>query len=219
VRTYRNRAQAGAVLAQHLSQYLDRPGTLVLALPRGGVPVALEVARFLHAPMDVFLVRKLGMPGQEELAIGALASGGVRLLNRDLIEEAGIAAREIDAIAARELAELERREKLYRGPRPAPEIAGHHVIVVDDGLATGFSMRAAVAALRRQHPAWLTVAVPVGAPETCDELADDCDELVCPLRPSPFQAVGLWYEHFEPTSDDEVRAGLEQAAHFPRDAG
>jgi predicted phosphoribosyltransferase len=167
--------------------------------------------------MDVFLVRKLGMPGQEELAIGALASGGVRL-HRELIEEAGIAAREIDAIATREWAELERHEKLYRDQRPAPAIAGRHVIVVDDGLATGFSMRAAVAALRLQHPSWLTIAVPVGAPETCDALVESCDELVCPLRPSPFQAVGLWYEHFEPTSDDEVRAGLVEATRFSRGA-
>jgi len=216
VNTYRDRGQAGQVLAQHLAAYRARPEVLVLALPRGGVPVGLEVAKFLSAPMDVFLVRKLGMPGHEELAIGAIASGGIRLLNRELILEAGIPARDVDAIVVRETAELQRREALYRGHRPAPRLAGRTILLVDDGLATGFSMRAALAAARRHEPAWLAAAVPVGAPETCDELAEQADEIVCPLRPSPFQAVGLWYDHFQPTTDEEVHACLREAASLPR---
>jgi predicted phosphoribosyltransferase len=208
--TYRDRHHAGQVLAEQLAHYRNRREALVLALPRGGVPVGFEVAKSLNVLLDVFLVRKLGLPGQEEFAIGAIASGGVRLLNRDLIVEADLSTQEIDAITARETAELNRREQRYREDRPAHELAGRLVIVVDDGLATGFSMRAAVTAVKLQRPAWLTIAVPVGAPDTCDELATMADELVCPLQPSPFRAVGLWYDRFEPTSDDEVRSCLAQ---------
>jgi putative phosphoribosyl transferase len=216
IKTYHDRIQAGQILARHLAHHLDRVDGLVLALPRGGVPVGFEVARYLNLPLDAFLVRKLGLPGQEELAMGAIASGGIRLLNMTVIEEAGVAPREIEAVAAAESAELKRREQLYRDGRAPLRIPGRAIIVVDDGLATGFSMRAAIKGLRALRPASLTVAVPVGAPQTCDELAEEADEVVCPLRPSPFQAVGLWYDHFAPTSDDEVRRCLEEGARFPQ---
>lgn len=209
--TYHNRTQAGHVLAQHLAQYLERPAVIVLGLPRGGVSVALEVARFLGVPLDIFLVRKLGVPGHEEIAMGAIASGGICVLHDETIAQAGISPAQLKSVATREAAELERRARLYRGPRSAPDLAGRVVIVVDDGLATGFSVRAAVEAIRRHQPAWVAVAAPVGPPETCEELAEIADEVVCPLRPSPFQAVGLWYEHFEATSDDEVRRCLDEA--------
>jgi putative phosphoribosyl transferase len=215
LKTYLDRIQAGQVLAQHLPHYLGRAGVVVLALPRGGVPVGFQVAKLLGAPLDIFLVRKLGMPGQEELAMGAIASGGVRLLNTDLIEEAGIPAHAVENVTALENAELKRRERLYRADRPAQPVPGRIIIVVDDGLATGVTMRAALKALRAREPAWLCAAVPVGAPETCEELAAEADEVICPLQPSPFQAVGLWYDHFAPTSDDEVTAILEKAANPP----
>ncbi len=218
VKTYLDRIQAGQILAQHLVAYLGRTDVVVLALPRGGVPVGLEVARFLNVPLDVFLVRKLGVPGQEELAMGAIASGGVRLLNTDLIAEAGIPGHAIETVTTLENGELKRREELYRAGRPPKPVEGRIVIVVDDGLATGFSMRAALKALRARQPAWLCSAVPVGAPETCDELAEEADAVICPLQPSPFQAVGLWYDHFSPTSDAEVAACLEKAADLPRAA-
>ncbi len=218
VKTYVDRIQAGQVLAQHLAHYLGRPDALVLALPRGGVPVGFEVAKFLNAPLDVFLVRKLGVPGQEELAMGAIASGGVRLLNTDLIHEAGIPAHAIETVTALESGELKRREQTYRAGRPSRPIPGRVIVVVDDGLATGFSMRAALKALRALGPAWLCAAVPVGAPETCDELAEEADEVVCPLRPSPFQAVGLWYDHFAPTTDEDVVADLAKATELSRRA-
>jgi putative phosphoribosyl transferase len=215
LKTYLDRIQAGQVLAQHLPHYLGRAGVVVLALPRGGVPVGFHVAKLLGAPLDIFLVRKLGVPGQEELAMGAIASGGVRLLNTDLIEEAGIPAHAVETVTALENAELKRRERLYRADRPAQPVPGRIIIVVDDGLATGFTMRAALKALRAREPAWLCAAVPVGAPETCEELAAEADEVICPLQPSPFQAVGLWYDHFGPTTDDEVTAILEKAANPP----
>jgi predicted phosphoribosyltransferase len=209
---YRDRTEAGRQLAAELAAYSDRPDVLVLALPRGGVPVAYEVARALHAPLDVFLVRKLGLPGREELAMGAIASGGVRVLNEDVVHSLGVPEQLIDAVSAAEGSELRRRERLYRGGRPAPDVRGRTVILIDDGLATGSTMRAAVAALRLQHPARIVVAVPVGAPETCAEFRYEADEAICVQSPEPFYAVGLWYGDFSQTTDEEVRDLLEQAA-------
>jgi len=209
---FRDRTEAGQYLAEKLTPYADRPDVLVLALPRGGVPVAYEVARALRAPLDVFLVRKLGVPGYEELAMGAIASGGVSVLNEQVVDGLGIPEDVIRAVAAEEGRELERRERAYRGDRPAPEVRDHTVILVDDGLATGASMRAAVAALRRLGPARLIVAVPVGARETCSELGREADEVICARTPEPFRAVGLWYADFSQTTDEEVRDLLERAA-------
>lgn len=209
---YRDRREAGRFLARQLTDYTDRPDVLVLALPRGGVPVAYEVARELHAPLDVFLVRKLGVPGHEELALGAIASGGVRVLSEDVVRALGISEDVVATIAAKELQELKRRERAYRGNRPAPDVRGKTVILIDDGLATGSTMRAAVAALRRQEPARIVVAVPVGAAETCAELQGEADEAVCAQTPDPFYAVGLWYRDFSQTTDEEVRELLERAA-------
>jgi predicted phosphoribosyltransferase len=174
--------------------------------------VAFEVARALHAPLDVFLVRKVGVPGQEELAMGAIATGSVRVLNPQIVRGFGISAAEIDAAVAREQAELERRERLYRGDRPAPDVGGRTVILVDDGLATGATMRAGAAALRQQQAARIVVAVPIAPPETCEEFRAEVDEIVCAITPEPFWAVGVWYEDFSQTTDDEVRELLEQAA-------
>jgi len=209
---FRDRADAGRLLAERLSHYAGRDDVLVLGLPRGGVPVAAEVARALGAPLDVFLVRKLGLPGQEELAMGAIASGGARVLNEELVETLGIPEALIDAVAAREEEELGRRERLYRGERPPPEVEGKTIILVDDGLATGSSMRAAVAALRRLHPARIVVAVPTAPVSTCEELRPEVDELVCARTPQPFYAVGIWYENFNQTTDEEVRRLLAEAA-------
>lgn len=209
---YRNRREAGRILARNLTAYADRPDVLVLGLPRGGVPVAFEVARGLHAALDVFLVRKLGLPGHEELAMGAIASGGVRVLNENVVRGLGIAEGVIETVAAREQRELERRERAYRGDRPAPDVRDRTVILIDDGLATGSTMRAAVAALRRLGPARIVVAVPVGAPETCDELRDEADEVICALTPEPLYAVGYWYSDFAQTTDEEVHDLLEQTA-------
>jgi putative phosphoribosyl transferase len=216
---FRDRTEAGRVLAGELAAYADRPDVLVLALPRGGVPVAFEVARALHAPLDVFLVRKLGVPGREELAMGAIASGGVRVLNDEVVGALRIPDRVIDGVAAMELDELQRRERAYRGDRAPPDVRGRTVILVDDGLATGSSMRAAVAALRRLGPARIVVAVPVGAAETCAELQAEADEAVCAHTPRPFFAVGQWYEDFSQTTDEEVRDLLAQAAAGPAPAG
>jgi putative phosphoribosyl transferase len=215
---FRDRREAGRQLARHLAAYANRPDVLVLALPRGGVPVACEVARALDAPLEVFLVRKLGLPGHEELAMGAVASGGVRVLNRDVVEALRIPPEIIDAVVNRELQELERREREYRGDRPLPDVRGKTVILVDDGLATGSTMRAAAEALRQQGPARLVVAVPAGSPQTCDEFRDEVDEIVCAITPEPFYAVGLWYDDFSQTTDDEVRellaaAQQQQPAH------
>lgn len=215
---FHDRIDAGRRLAGELTEYSRRPDVLVLALPRGGVPVAFEVARELDAPLDVFLVRKLGMPGHEEYAIGAIASGGVRVINEEAVRAFRITDIELAAVTAEETAELERRERRYRGDRPPPRIAGRTVILVDDGLATGYSMRAAVAALRHQGPARIVIAVPAAAPETCRELGAEVDDIVCAITPEPFQAVGLWYVDFEQTTDEEVHDLLELAAHAPHGA-
>jgi predicted phosphoribosyltransferase len=198
-----------------LDAYGNRADLLVLALPRGGVPVGFEVAQALRAPLDIFLVRKLGVPGREELAMGAIATGGVAVLNREVVEGLRIPQMVIAEVAAREQAELARREQLYRDGRPAPDIRGRTVILVDDGLATGSTMHAAVTALRAQEPAAIVVAVPTAAPETCRAFQGEVDDTICALTPDPFHAVGLWYEDFSPTSDDEVRALLAQAAAAP----
>jgi putative phosphoribosyl transferase len=209
---FRDRTDAGRLLAAKLTAYADRPNVLVLALPRGGVPVAFEVAQALHAPLDIFLVRKLGLPGHEELAMGAIASGGVRVLNEDVVRTLRIPSDVIEAVTAKERQELERRERSYRGNRPAPDVRDRTVILIDDGLATGSTMRAAVAALRKQGPARIVVAVPVGAPETCAEFQDEADEAVCALTPQPFHAVGMWYGDFSQTTDEDVHDLLERAA-------
>ncbi|MDR3637072.1 MAG: phosphoribosyltransferase [Isosphaeraceae bacterium] len=210
--TFRNRSDAGRQLARRLARYTGLADVTVLALPRGGVPVGYEVALALRAPLDVFVVRKLGVPGQEELAMGAVASGGSCVLNNDVVQALGVPSQTIAAIAARELREVERRERAYRGNRAAPDVRGRTVIVVDDGLATGSTMRAAVAALRRLGPARIVAAVPVAARESLAELAPLVDQCVCEITPEPFHAVGLWYDDFTPTADDEVRELLEGAA-------
>ena len=202
---FRNRTDAGRQLAAKLAAYANRPDVLVLALPRGGVPVGYEVARALGAPLDVFVVRKLGVPRYEELAMGAVATGGVRVLNDEIVRGLGISEREIDAAVGRELQELARRERLYRGDRPPPDVAGRTVIVVDDGLATGATMRAAIRALRQQEPRRIVVAVPTASPDTCEALKAEADDVVCAMTPEPFFAVGHWYEDFTQTTDDEVR--------------
>ncbi len=201
---FRDRAEAGRELAGKLKEYAGRQNVIVLALPRGGVPVAAEIARILNAPLDVFLVRKLGVPGQEELAMGAIASGGVQVANRDVVEALGLSEDELEAVAAKERVELARREREYRDARPAPEVRDRIVILVDDGLATGSTMRAAVAALREQQPARIVVAVPVAAVSTCNELRAKVEEMVCLATPEPFLAVGLWYADFAPPSQSEI---------------
>jgi predicted phosphoribosyltransferase len=210
-RVYRDRIEAGRVLAERLGAYADRPDVIVLALPRGGVPVGYEVARALHAPLDVFIVRKLGVPGHEELAMGAVATGGVRVLNEQVVRGLRIPDSVIDAVASWELEELRRRERLYRGERPPPDVRGKTVILVDDGLATGSTMLAAVRALRQQQPARIVVAVPIAAPDTCELLRAEVDDVVCAVTPEPFYAVGLWYRDFSQTTDEEVRELLAQA--------
>lgn len=208
---YRDRRAAGRRLAALLAAFRGRDDVLVLAVPRGGVPVAYEIARALQAPLDVVVVRKLGVPFQPELAMGAIASGGIRVLNSEVADELGFPDSVIEAVASHELKELERRERAYRGDRPALDPAGKIAIVVDDGLATGSSMRAAVASLRKRAAAAVVVAVPVGAESTCRQLAKLADDVVCPLQPPTFMAVGQWYEDFDQTSDDEVRRLLDQA--------
>ena len=209
---FKNRTEAGRLLAAKLLHNSGAPGLLVLALPRGGVPVAYEVAKALRAPLDIFLVRKLGVPGHEEYAMGALATGGVRILNPDAVQHLGISEDVIEKVVAKEKAELERREREYRGSRPVPELRGRTVIIVDDGLATGSTMRAAVAALRQRQPARIIVAVPVSPPSAVEDLQRQADEVVCVIMPDDFYAVGQWYVDFEQTSDDDVRACLRQAA-------
>lgn len=209
---FHDRLDAGRRLGAWLEGYADRSDVLVLALPRGGVPVAFEVARRLRAPLDVFVVRKLGVPGHEELAMGAIASGGVRVLNSNVVEALRLSEIDIDAVAELERAELERRERLYRGDRPPLAVHGRVVLLVDDGLATGASMRAAVAALRLLSPARIVVAVPVAEPSTCAILRGEADDVVCAATPEPLIAVGVWYQDFSQTTDEEVRALLDRAA-------
>lgn len=208
---FHNRREAGRELAKRLAEFAGRQDVLVLALPRGGVPVAYEVAEALKAPLDVFVVRKLGVPGYEELAMGAVASGGVRVLNRQTVEQLQISDRIIDQVTSKEQKELARRESLYRNGRPPPEVHGRTAILVDDGLATGATMKAAIEALRQQQPASIIVAVPVAAAETCEALRDLADEVICAFTPEPLYAVGAWYVDFSQTSDEEVRSLLAQA--------
>ena len=208
-----NRSDAGRQLAAELlPRYGGRSDVLVLGLPRGGVPVAFEIAVALDAPLDVFVVRKLGLPGHEEFGIGAIASGGVRVVDESVLRAYGVDSRTLEEITEREQRELERRERRYRDDRPFPAIQDRVVILVDDGLATGSTMRAAVAALRAEGPREIVVAVPVGAPETCSAMARLADDVVCLTTPEPFYAVGLWYENFDQTDDDEVHDLIERAA-------
>jgi predicted phosphoribosyltransferase len=214
---FRNRTEAGRALARVLSRYAGRDDVVVLALPRGGVPVAYEVAKELGAPLDVFLVRKLGVPGHEVLALGAIASGGVLVLDDGVVRWLGISEDQIQKTLARELDELRRREAAYREGRPLPDLKGKTVILVDDGLATGASMQAAARAVRRHDPARIVVAVPVASRATCDQFREEVDEVVCAVTPAPFYAVGNWYEDFSQTSDEEVRELLELAAEQRRE--
>lgn len=209
---FRDRSEAGKQLALKLSKYADDPNVVVLALPRGGVPVAYEVAHALRLPLDVFLVRKIGVPGNAELAMGAIASGGVRVLNDEVVSYLHIPEEAIDAVVQREQRELERREQLYRGKRPSPDLQGKTVLLVDDGLATGATMKAAVAALHNYHPARVVVAVPVAARTTCEEFEAMADDIICMCDRTyePFYAVGLWYDDFRQTTDAEVRDYLER---------
>lgn len=210
---FKNRSEAGRFLAQNLEEYTKNPSVVVLALPRGGVPVAYEVADALKAPLDIFVVRKLGVPGHDELAMGAIATGGIRVLNSRVVDYLDISDETIEAVTRREQRELQRRERLYRGPRRAIDVQGKTVIIVDDGMATGSTMRAAVRALRQQKPEKIIVAVPVGARETCESFAKEVDTMcVCAITPEPFDGVGLWYRNFEQTSDEEVRELLTRVA-------
>lgn len=215
---FADRRAAGRSLARALAPYAGRSDTIVLALPRGGVPVAYEVARALHAPLDAYIVRKLGVPGHAELAMGAIAIGGMRVLNDDVIHSLGIAPDVIDAVAAAETREIASRNGRYRDGRPPPDVRRRICIVVDDGLATGATMRAAIAALRAQEPARIVAAAPVAARETCREIERAADEVVCLTTPAPFFAVGVWYADFSPTTDDEVRYLLAQASAWPHPA-
>lgn len=208
---FQDRTIAGQVLAEKLAAYANRSNVLILGLPRGGVPVAFEVAKALQAPLDVFLVRKLGVPEQEELAMGAIASGGVRVLNYDIVEALHLSEAVIDRVTARQQQELERRERLYRRNRPLLQLRDRTIILVDDGLATGATMRAAIKAIQLQQPTAIVVAVPVASPETHQELATQVDEIVCVEMPVPFYSVGSWYKEFPQTTDTQVCELLQQA--------
>src|SRR6266446_3854449 len=212
---FRDRREAGRLLAAKLAGYANRRDVVVLALPRGGVPIAFEVARALRAPLDVFVVRKLGVPGYEELAMGAVATGGLRVLNDQIVRDLRIPDYVIDRVAAEEGEELARRERAYRGGRPHLQVSSRTVILVDDGLATGATMRAAVKALRQHGPAHIVVAVPTASPETCEELKAEVDEVVCAITPEPFHAVGYWYEDFTQTTDQEVSELLADPEDVP----
>jgi len=212
---FRDRTEAGRLLAQTLREYANRDDVVVLALPRGGVPVGFEVAKELNAPLDVFVVRKLGLPGQEELAMGAIASGGARVLNRELIRTLGIPDEVVEQVTQEEQCELERREREYRDGRPPVDVHGKTAILVDDGLATGSSMRVAVLALKQKEPAQIVVAVPVAPRDSCAELESVADKVICAVTPEPFWGVGQWYADFSQTSDEEVRDLLRRAAGFP----
>lgn len=208
---FHDRTEAGRRLAEMLGDYAHRADVLILALPRGGVPVAFEVAKALHAPLDIFVVRKLGLPSNEELAMGALASGNIRVLNEEVVRSFGVANRIIEAVAEKEQVELKRRENLYRGDSAPPEVREKTILLVDDGVATGSTVRAAVAALRRQKPARIVVAVPVAPPSTCEVLRAEADEVVCARTPEPFYAVGQWYKVFDQTTDEQVRDLYERS--------
>jgi predicted phosphoribosyltransferase len=210
---FHDRRDAGRRLADDLAGYANRPDVRVLALPRGGVPVAYEVARALDAPLDVFVVRKLGVPGHEEFAMGAIASGGAVLLNEQVVRSLGVSQAQVQRVLETERRELQRREARYRGDRGAPPVAGNTIILVDDGLATGSTMAVAVAALREERPARIVVAVPVASPDTCAAMRGRADDVVCSMTPDPFDAVGLWYDDFSQTSDEEVHELLEQSTH------
>jgi putative phosphoribosyl transferase len=212
INRFRDRTDGGQFLASKLANYTDRPDVIVLALPRGGVPVGFEVAQSLHAPLDIFLVCKIGTPGNEELAMGAVATGDVRVLQPDVIEGFGISASAVEEATANALHELARREQVYRGSRPRPPVSAKTVILVDDGLATGTTMQAAIRALKLQRPEGIVVAVPIASRETCEELKTEVDEIVCAETPVPFYSVGLWYENFSQLTDSDVRNLLEQAA-------
>lgn len=213
---FQDRFDAGKFLAEKLRTYANDSSAIVLALPRGGVPVGFEVARSLNLPLDVFIVRKIGVPGYEELAMGAVASGGVRVLNEEMVHRLNIPEHVISAATRNEEKELANRERAYRGRRESLRIEGRRVILVDDGLATGASMRAAVRALRKQNPASTTVAVPIGSAETCNQFRSEADEVLCGNTPEPFFAVGTWYSNFLQVTDDEVRQLLDRAAHERR---
>lgn len=208
---YRDRVMAGQVLAKELMQYADRDDVLVLALPRGGVPVAFEIAQALHVPLDVFIVRKLGVPGHSELAMGAIATGDTTVFNEEIVEDLGISQQQIAMVMEEEKRELQRRELKYRGNHPAPAIQNKQIILVDDGIATGATMRAAIKAIRSFSPEKIIVAVPVADRKLCENMEPLVDELICPLRPSQFYAVGAWYEDFSQTEDEEVHALLKKS--------
>lgn len=213
---FRDRTDAGQQLAELLGAYAHRPDVLVLALPRGGVPVAFQVAKALGAPLDVLLVRKLGVPGHEELGMGAIASGGTCVLNEEVISSLHISDEVMAHVREQEEQELARRERLYRDDRPPPEVSGRIIILIDDGLATGASMRSAAMALRRREPACVVIAVPVASPSTCLDLQGEADEIVCALTPEPFYGVGQWYEDFSQTTDQEVHDLLARATQEVR---
>lgn len=206
-----NRTEAGQLLAKKLTAYANRSDVLVLGLPRGGVPVAFEVATALNAPLDICIVRKLGVPGHEELAMGAIAMGGVMVLNEEVVKGLKIARPILERVAAREKLELARRDRLYRGDRPLPELHGRTVILVDDGIATGSTLKAAIAIVRQQQPKSIVVAVPVAPQSTCSQLKGQVDEVVCLMMPEPLRAIGLWYDDFLPTTDAEVKDLLARA--------
>ena len=210
---FRDRFEAGRTLAARLDKYAGRDDVIVFGLPRGGVPVAFEVAHGIGAPLDVFIVRKIGVPWHEELAMGAIASGGVRLIDENLVRQLGLTVDDVEQVVEQEQRELERRERQYRGDRPFPDVTGRTGILVDDGLATGASMRVAVAALRQEHPARIVVAVPIAPPDTCATLREEADDVVCALTPEPFYAVGLWYKDFTQTTDEEVHDLLTESQY------
>jgi predicted phosphoribosyltransferase len=212
---FKDRVDAGKKLAKELSKYANRSDVLILALPRGGVPVAFEVAKELNVRMDVFIVRKLGVPGNEELAMGAISSDNIRVLNEDVVRSFQIPERIINMVSENELKELERRERAYRGDRPKPEISGSTVILIDDGLATGATMRAAAAAIKTKNPAKIVVAVPTGARDTCELFGREVDEVICVATPEPFYGVGAWYGNFSQTTDEEVCELLDKARALP----
>ena len=211
---FRDRSEAGQRLGSQLQEYANRNDVTVLALPRGGVPVAFEVARTLRAPLDVFLVRKLGAPGQEELAMGAVATGGVCVVNPDVVRSLGISREQLEAVATQQIKELQRQEQSFRGNRESTDVRGHTVILVDDGLATGSTMRAGVIALRQEQPRQIVVAVPVASRSTCAELQGQADETICLYTPLAFHAVGQWYQDFSPITDDQVHQLLDRAAEW-----